>query len=224
MIKLNLQLFGGRGASSSVTSSASGAGKPNDATEWYVSGEGMWINDYLRGRGGDFGELSDREKQYLKDLDKATSGKVKEKELYRNVDASAIFGDMTNSEFDDMRAEIVYNGFSKDKGKYAQGIAANINNKIEQTKGKVITDKGFVSTTKDERIANDFDGFTGSEKPIILKIKTNSNTKGVDVSVYDKNVSKADAQKEVLLGRNQKYKVDNIYGKNGHIYVDVSMQ
>ena len=68
--------MGGRGATSS-----GGGGMPNDATEQYVSGEGMWINQYLRGR-GNFGELSDSEKEYLRDLDKATNGKITDNELY----------------------------------------------------------------------------------------------------------------------------------------------
>lgn len=65
--------MGGRGKDSAR---GAGAGKPNDATEYYVSGDGMWINQYLRGR-GDFGELTESEKQYLSDLDKATNGKIK---------------------------------------------------------------------------------------------------------------------------------------------------
>lgn len=37
--------MGGRGASSSIISKSS-----LEAVEHYVSGEGMWINQYLRGR------------------------------------------------------------------------------------------------------------------------------------------------------------------------------
>ena len=205
--------MGGRGASSSIKSG--GAGKPNEATEYYVSGDGMWINQYLRGK-GDFGELSDNEKQYLKDLDKATSGKIKEDKLYRNVDASAIFGDMSDMEYDDLVSRLVYGDNSK--------FIKNNTDKFLNEKGKTVTEKGFMSTTKDPKIAEDWGGFTGSSKPVVMEIKTGKNTKGVDVSRYDKNVSKDQAQKEVLLGRNQSYKVDNITAKNGKIYVQVTMK
>lgn len=212
MIKLNIQLFGGRGASSS----RSGSGKPNEATEHYVSGEGMWINQYLRGQ-GDFGELSNLEKEYLKDLDKATNGKIKNDTLYRNVDASAIFGDISQNDYELLKEKIIYN----ENNKYTNATSDKY---LKNIIGKSVKEKGFMSTTKDEKIANDFDGYTGSSKPIIMKIKTSKNTKGVDLSRYDKNVSKGDAQKEVLLARKQQGKITNVYSKNGHIYVDFNME
>ena len=213
MLKLDIQLLGGRGSSSS---SSSGGGKPNDATEYYVSGEGMWINNYLRGR-GDFGELSANEKQYLKELDQATNGNITNSKLFRNVNADAVFGNMTQIEYEDLKNKLVYGA----NDKYANATAEKF---LNNTIGKTVTEKGFMSTTKDENIAKDWGGFTGSDRPIVMEIKTNKNTKGVDLSSYDKNVSKSEAQKEVLLGRNQSYKVDNIKAKNGNIYVEVSMK
>ena len=214
MLKLDIQLLGGRGSSSS--SSSGGGGKPNDATEYYVSGEGMWINNYLRGR-GDFGELSANEKQYLKELDQATNGNITNSKLFRNVNADAVFGNMTQIEYEDLKNKLVYGA----NDKYANATAEKF---LNNTIGKTVTEKGFMSTTKDENIAKDWGGFTGSDRPIVMEIKTNKNTKGVDLSSYDKNVSKSEAQKEVLLGRNQSYKVDNIKAKNGNIYVEVSMK
>lgn len=192
-----------------------GIGTPNDATEYYVSGEGMWINDYLRGR-GDFGELSDSERAYLRDLDKATSGTIADKKLYRSVDASAIFGDMTGLEYESLVDRLVY-------GDNSAPVKASSDKFLGQT-GKTITEKGFMSTTADRSVAEDWGDFTGSDKPVVMEITTSKRTKGVDVSSYDKNVSSADAQDERLLARGQSYKVDNITAKNGQIYVEVTMK
>lgn len=218
-MKLDIQLFGGRGASSSNNITQSQL----DAIEYYVSGEGMWINQYLRGR-GDFGELSQNEKDFLNDLEKITnSDTIKEDTLYRTVDASAIFGDMTDSEFDDFRSEIIYNSFSKAKGSYSQGIAKNINNRINNAIGKTYNEKGFMSTTKSLNIAENNMYTFGSQKPVIMEIKNTRGTKGRDVmknaSQRLKNVEKSDPQKEVLLARNKKYKIDSVSNKNGNIYV-----
>ena len=208
---------GGKG---SLSNGALGTGKPNDATEYYVSGEGMWINQYLRGN-GDFGELTESEKQYLKDLDKATNGKISNDTLYRSVDASAIFGNMSETDYENLRTALVYGKDSLGKGQYADGIRQKVDGIINRTIGKAQTEKGYMSTTTSKSIAEEFGGFTGSDKPIVMNIKTNKNTKGVNLSGYDKNASTP--QKEVLLARGQSYKVTNIYGKNGNIYVDVEM-
>ena len=210
--------MGGRGASSS---GAKGMGKPNNATEYYVSGEGMWINQYLRGN-GDFGELTDGEKQYLKDLDKATNGKVEQDTLYRSVDATAIFGDISDTEYENMRTVLIYGKDSLGKGQYADSIRNKVDNTINKTIGKTQTEKGYMSTTTSKSIAEEFGGFTGSDKPVVMNIKTSKKTRGVDLSGYDKNTS--DPQKEVLLARNQSYKITNIYGKNGNINVDIELE
>lgn len=213
--------MGGRGSSN--PGSGGSSGKPNDATEHYVSGDGMWINQYLRGEPG-FGELSDSEKQYLKDLDKATSGAIKDDVLYRSVDADAIFGSMSDSDYDNLRQLVLYGENSFGKGSYADSIKRKVNEKISRAEGKTITEKGFMSTTSDSGVAEEWGGFSGSEKPIVMKITTNKRTKGVNLSTYDKNVSAENAQHERLLARNQKYKVRKVYAKNGYIYVDVNME
>lgn len=208
--------MGSRGASS-------GIGKPNSATEYYVSGEGMWINNYLRGR-GDFGELSDAEKQFLKQLDKATNGNVTADTLYRNVDAAAIFGNMSATDADNLRQALLYGTDSFGKGKYADSIRDRVNNIIGRVEGKTQTEKGFMSTTTDKSVAENWGDFTGSENPVVMRIKTGKNTKGVNLSGYDKKVSPSEAQKETLLARGQSYKINKIYGKDGNIWIDVEMR
>jgi len=213
----------GGGSKGNITATSSDAGKPNEATEYYVSGEGMWINQYLRGR-GDFGELSDSEKQYLKDLDKATDGVIKDDTLYRSVDAQAVFGNMSDSDYYDLNQALLYGEGSFGKGKYADSVRDRVNNILNKTEGKTVTEKGFMSTTTSQEIAENWGDFTGSEKPVVMKITTNKNTKGVNLSGYDKNVSAEDAQHERLLARNQSYTVKKIYAKNGSIYIDAQMK
>ena len=187
-----------------------GAGIPNDATEYYVSGDGMWINQYLRGR-GDFGDLTADERKYIAELDKATNGKIKQNTLYRSVDADAVFGNMSQLEYENLRDALIYN----DKSTPAQ----NALSKANRSKGQTITEKGFMSTTTDRELAMEWDDFTGADKPVVLELKTTNKTRGVDLSVYDKNVDPMDAQHEVLLARNQQYVIDSIEAKEGTIYV-----
>ncbi len=181
-----------------------------ESIEHYVSGDGMWINNYLRGR-GDFGSLTTQEKKYLKDLDSAT-GKVigKEQTLFRSVDASAIFGRMGDFGYYDM-VDVVVRG-DKNKSK-----VASVEKLISRANGSTITEKGFMSTTKSEKIAHEWGDFSGSDHPIVLKIKAPKRTRGIDISNHEM------AQGEVLLARGQKYKVKKVYSKNKNIVVDVDL-
>jgi hypothetical protein len=80
--------------------------------------------------------------------------------------------------------------------------------RINDTKGKTITEKGFMSTTKDKGIAEEFEYFTGAEVPMVLKFDTTKATvKGKDLKDFD---LEEDPQKEVLLHPNAKYKVKRI--------------
>ena len=183
------------------------------AVEEYVSGEGMWINQYLRGR-GDFGELSQGEKDYLRTLDEATSTALgKERTLYRSVDAEAIFGRMGDIDYENLVSHLVYGNTQKIISQNAQRFIAKANG--------TRTEKGFMSTSKSEEVASEWGGYSGSSHPIVLRINTKSSTKGLDVSWFDRK--SADKQQEVLLGRGQRYKVNRVYGRKGSIYVDVQM-
>lgn len=185
-------------------------GQFNDAVEHYVSGDGMWINDFLRGN-TQLGPLSAQEKTYLKDLDTATGKPLgKEQVLYRSVDASAIFQGITQSEYESLIDVMVYGDNQKlNVGKANKALS-------KQRKG-VIVEKGFMSTTKDAETAHEWGGFSGSDKPIVLRIHTPKHTKGIDISNHDMD------QSEVLLARGVKYKVNKLSSKHGNVVVDVSI-
>ena len=70
MILMYLQWFGGRGAGSRL--SRGGSGQPSageiDALEAYVSGDMMYVNQYLRGLDGlDESQLTDEERDFISD-------------------------------------------------------------------------------------------------------------------------------------------------------------
>lgn len=210
-MKLDIQMFGGRGASSSANNT--------EAIDYYVSGEGMWINDYLRGR-GEFGELTQNEKNFLKELDNATKDNIKEEILYRTVDANVIFNNINEFDYDTLRSVLVHN----DK----QRLNVEKANKMLAEAKKEYTEKGFMSTTKSLSIAENNQYFFGSQKPIVMEIHTNKKTKGLDVmkkaSKRTREAEKNDPQKEVLLSRNQNVKIYDIGTKNGNIYVKARLK
>lgn len=222
MLKMNLQLFGGNGNSSTGKYKSSGGSKSltqdeKDAIEYYVSGDGMYINNFLRGRHGyTEADMYSNDKELVKDLDNATNRTLgTETTLYRSVDATAVFGNITNIQYENLVDNIVYGDKQAYKLNSIKGLTDN-------AIGKTITDKGFMSTSKDYNVASEWGGFSGSDKPIVLELKTKKSTKGVDVSYTDKNASTP--QKEVLLARNQKYKILGITAKDGNIYVKAQLQ
>lgn len=201
--------------------------KQKEAVEYYVSGDGMYINDILRGRNGlTLEDLTEQDKELMQDLDEALNRTIEPQTLYRNVDASAIFGNISDLDYDNLKSELTYKYFSGQKGQYAESVANKCNNLINKVEGKTFIDKGYVSTTLDEKIANEWQDFTGSEKPIVLKITTDKTVKGLDVSNLTdklKEVELENPQKEILLARNQTFTINKVYGQNGNIYVDVKV-
>lgn len=93
--------------------------------------------------------------------------------------------------------------------------------------GKIIEEKGFMSTTKSEEIAKEFGNYTGSRRPVLLKIKTNEHTMGVDVERYTlkhrPEVEQREPQKEVLLQRGQRMRVLSVGDRGGHLCVEVEL-
>lgn len=177
----------------------------NEAVEWYVSGEGMWINQYLRGKDG-FGELTSQEKELLKGLDNATNNKINADALYRAVDAQAVFGSMSDDDFYNLENALVY----QSKDKFSQDA---LNHLVKRAVGKIITENGFMSTTTDKNLARDWNGFTGSNKDIVIQFEKPKNIRG-------KNLTKHSMQQsEILLKRGQKYTVTGVSSKEGKIWV-----
>lgn len=193
--------------------------KRNEALDAYISGDAMWLNNYLRGR-GDFGELDKWEQKLLDELTAVTKlDKVGERTLWRSVDARAIFGDMTDGDFEDLAGRILYgdnNKFTMEKTQRFMDVV-----------GKEITEKGFMSTTKDKDVAAAWGDYSGSRTPVLMKIRTTANTRGVDVEKYtlahNAEVEQSQAQKEILLRRGQRYKVVGIKELDGQICVEVEL-
>lgn len=184
--------------------------------EWYVSGEGQWVNQYLRGR-GDFGNLTDFEKEALNSLTEATNRMLPSdvKQLFRSVDAKAIFGDVDSIDWDNFEQYIKYGENTFGKGAYAENIKRKAQELLEKTKGKTIIEKGFMSTSKNYEVVAEWGDYTGSERPIIIEfVEIPKGIKGADLKSFD---VEGEEQYEVLLARNTKYEIIDIYGKDGYI-------
>jgi SPP1 gp7 family putative phage head morphogenesis protein len=186
----------------------------HQAVEDYVSGDMMFINQILRGRAGD---LTDNDKEFVKLMDSALSDQLGNAQtLFRSVDAEAVFGKISDSDYQNMNTYLLYGKDSFGKGNYADSIRKQVEGIVSRTDGNTITEKGYMSTTKDKELAFDWGGFTGSEKPVVLEIKAPPGTMGRDLKEFD---IEGDEQQEVLLARGQKYKVTGIHGENGSIVV-----
>lgn len=194
-----------------------------DAIEWYVSGDGQFINQYHRGMvGADFGDLSDQEKQLSDLLDEATDRILPDDiaSLYRSVDAKAIFGNIDDMDYDNLKQYLKYGDGAFGKGAYADSLKRKTEDVLNKTKGKTITEKGFMSTTKNLDVAEDWGDFTGSNMPLTLEFDNiPRGLKGADLKLFDIG---GDEQFEVLLARNTKYKISDIYVKDGQVHVKAS--
>ena len=176
------------------------------AIESYVSGENMYINQVLRGRM----ERTAADDELIKDLDGALNKPLgKTQTLYRSVDAEAVFGKMSSIGYDNLRGNLVYN----DNSPIVKQTADRF---ITRTNGKTILEKGYLSTTTDYEVAKEWGGYTGSEKPIVLKLNTPGSTHGIALTDFE---VEEEAQREVLLARGQSYKVTRIVGEDGNIVV-----
>lgn len=192
---------------------------PNESLDAYISGEAMWLNNYLRGR-GDFGALSKEEQSLLDELTTITQKeKVGERVLWRSVDARAIFGDMSDSEYEDLLGRLVYGDDRR--------VIIEMTQKFLDVSGTKQEEKGFMSTTKDKNIAMQWGAYTGSRTPVLLKIKTTAETRGIDVErytlIHNPEAEREQPQKEVLLRRGLQYKVVAIKELEGHICVEVEL-
>lgn len=184
-----------------------------DAVEWYVSGEGMYINQALRGRSGI--TLDASEKQAVELIDRATDNEVKRDVLWRSVDAEAILGKVTDLEYDNMLSRYVYGLDDKLHEKAAE--------RVERSVGRTLTEKGFMSTTTDKEAALEWMGFTGSSKPVVLEISNAKAARGLDLAEKLPELEKLMEQNEVLLARNTQYRIKGVRGEGGQLVFEVEV-
>lgn len=181
-----------------------------EALEYYVSGDGMWVNNYLRGiqtEGAILPEVLDAEDQQILDaLTSATNRTIEADKLYRSVDAKVIFSDLSEDELYQMTQHLLYGNY--DNGAYSQSIKRRMEQALTDAKGKEITEKGFMSTTVDKQVAVDWQGFTGAENPVVIEFDTKGKKlKGADLDFLD---VEDDPQRERLLAKNTRYKIKDI--------------
>lgn len=190
----------------------------DSALEYYVSGDGMYINKWLRDPEGfrkAGGRWTDHDSEFLAAMDVGTQDVVTEKVLYRSVDASAVFGDMTVAEWEEMTDYLLYGEAAVPKEK-----ASAIRKRLD-VKGKEITEPGFMSTTKDRELAMDWEDFTGSEKPIVLELDVPEGIRGKDMAKFE---IEGDEQFEVLLARGQRYEVTDVRVEEGTVVVKAELK
>lgn len=189
-----------------------------DAVEWYVSGEGQYINQQLRGIMRE--PMRDYEREAVEALDRATDRTVEVGTLWRSVDASAIFGHVYDGFFWNMEDFVVYG-----EGSVAsKGTAAAIRSRLDSIMGRTFTEKGFMSTTKDMQTALDWRDFTGSEHPIVLEIKTGGAAKGLDIGKELPELEARMEQDEVLLARDSRFRVTGYRAEQGQIVIEVELE
>lgn len=191
----------------------------NESLDAYISGDAMWMNNYLRGR-GDFGVLSNDEQSLLDELTAITQKeRVGERVLWRSVDARAVFGNMSDSEYEDLLGRLVY-------GDDRKAIIEKTQRFLDVS-GTKLQEKGFMSTTKDKDIAMEWGGYTGSRTPVLMKIRTTAETRGIDIErytlIHNPQAEREQPQKEVLLRRDLQYKIVSIKELDGHICVEVEL-
>lgn len=187
------------------------------AFEYYVSGEGMYINDHLAGRfEKNGGTWTKEDEEILRLLDEGTSDIVKQKTLYRSVDASAVFGEMSDIEFGNLESYIIYGADSipkREQIRYKQWL--------KDVDGKTLEEPRLMSTTTKKQTALDWGGFSGGSKPIVIEFDVPEGTRGADLKRFDEP---DDPQDEVLLHRGQKYTIKSISSEGGSIYIKAKIK
>lgn len=213
--------MGGRGQSSIGAGRKQGLTRDEmEAIEWYASGDGMWVNRYFRGTFAG-GEPRADEWKLINNLDAATrSQSVKEDTLYRAVSADAVFKGLTETDYDNLK-------WAVRQGKTSNKFEAAAVNKANAALGKDITERGFMSTTKDFDIAKDMAFYTDSQKPILLEIHGTRGLKGLYVgnaTPYLRRIESEEPQKEILLSRGVQYTPERMYSRDGFIVVEVRIK
>ena len=172
----------------------------------------MYVNQLVR-RGE---SLSDGEKRLVGELDAATQlDAIDASKLYRSVDASSVFGSMSQLEYEQLVEAYVYGD------DFALKSTQAIRDKVKP--GKEIVEKGFMSTSEDYDVISEWYDFTGSSKPITLELSVPKGTRGCKVYELTPEVEARDPQREVLLPRNTKYRIKKVTARDGLVYVQAEI-
>ena len=199
-----------RAEKQTATNTVENRQETKEAVEYYASGEGMYVNQFIRR--GQYDSLTDSEKELVKKLDEATKADVIDvPKLYRSVDASSVFGNMSVGDYESLTDGYVYDD------DYAIKKTQAIRDRAKP--GKVITERGFMSTSEDYDVVSEWYDFTGSDKAITLELTVPDGTRGCKVYELTPEAEESDPQREVLLPRNTKYQITEITSKDGLIYV-----
>lgn len=184
-----------------------------DAIEWYVSGDGMEANNYLRQRGYYSGgrDADDFLKSSIKNIDDAIEdyGGLKEDQVvYRALDISDIIPRANDTDID----RFIYGG--NGVSGYKSGNKKEAVDSLLKRVNDEYTDKGFMSTTKDKDLALDWGDFTGANNAVVLQLDVPKGAKAADLKMFD---MEDDPQNEVLFARNTKYEIYDIGYEQGVI-------
>jgi len=114
----------------------------------------------------------------------------------------------------DVKEEVLYRGMELGTIKFSEG--------------DVLEDKGFLSTTKSARSAQEFIEGSSDKGAVIFKIRIPRGTKGADMNAITTALGQDNPysdQEEVLLGRGSKMRVDRITkNRDGVKEVHVTME
>lgn len=170
--------------------------RQREVIEYYVSGEGMEMNEYLRGR--NYYREHKPDESLLRDVRDLTEaidsygGLAENQTLYRSVDVSAVLGSIS----EEVLSNYKY-GFASDKEIEA----------IEGVIGKTITDKGFMSTTTDKEAAWFWGDFTGAAEPCVIELEAHKGDRAANLKAFD---VEDDPQNEVLFAPNTHFVITGV--------------
>ena len=193
-----------------------------NSLEYYVQDAGYtYINDKLRGV--DETPMEQNHKEAIKNIDNVIArNTVKEKTLYRGIGGNVFFPEMNPYEHRLMELyftnKAAYDSLPNDNwfdGVKYTNAKDNVEKYIKEINGKIFTDKGFVSTSKNIKDTN---VFTDSHKnPVIVEFENiPENTHGVDLSQF-KEGREFNAENEVLLHRDLNYKITGVKSFGGKV-------
>lgn len=164
--------------------------------------------------------MSDYDKWLAKGLDSAINrSKETSGVFYRGVTVDSLIN-LNEAEYNYLRMKYVnrdfYNKLPNDdwyEAKKYTGLRDKIDNIEKQLIGKTFTEKGFMSTSKEFEQTLNF--ASKRDKGVVLELHTKKR-KAVDIEKV-KGINYLKSEREVLFGRNTKYKINNIKQIDGKV-------